>query len=505
MSPEPISYYTSLERLEDLSGSDIGGLVPVFDWDEETCQFAILDCFEQQLRQSRRLLMAIDGKLELLTATSGTLNQLAKRDARFVAQFHDGPVKEALSDLSPLRAFLDVASGLLRNGTLTLLDDEGKTQARARLRQLTPEDGNAVVLISPARLRGYDDALDALTARIRACGGTPLNGGNFYRMINHASVGYVAKPTIAIDRRDTAFDTATSLIGSYLPVARANEYGIVCDLDTEFLHDYRIALRKVRSVLSLLKGVYATDQTDELKARFSALMASTNSLRDLDVYLLDQDAFRALVPESMHEGLDAMFGLIRARRKKEQAQLAQYLESGRYNTEMKALAKLFAKKRKLIPGPNASRASYDLACELIWKRYRKIRRAAASIVAETPDEEIHSLRIECKKLRYLMELFASMFPPEQFSRLLKSLKRLQDSLGLFNDCSVQQASLQSFVESLGNEQQQLGIAQSVGALITVLHQRQIAEREKITGAFARFSDDNTKRSFSVLFRNGKEI
>src|SRR5690606_36555822 len=110
----------SLERLEDLSGSDIGGLAPVFDWDEETCQFAILDCFEQQLRQSRRLLMAIDGKLELLTATSGTLNQLAKRDARFAAQFHDGPVKEALSDLSPLRAFLDVASGMLRNGTLAL-------------------------------------------------------------------------------------------------------------------------------------------------------------------------------------------------------------------------------------------------------------------------------------------------------------------------------------------------------------------------------------------------
>ena len=59
------------------------------------------------------------------------------------------------------------------------------------------------------------------------------------------------------------------------------------------------------------------------------------------------------------------------------------------------------------------------------RRYRNIRRIAAVIAVDTPDEVVHELRIECKKLRYLLEFFKELIPEEEGAALLKSLRRLQ--------------------------------------------------------------------------------
>jgi len=199
-----------------------------------------------------------------------------------------------------------------------------------------------------------------------------------------------------------------------------------------------------------------------------------------------------------------MFALIRARRAQEQALLAGHLRAESYRAEMKALGKLFGKRRKLLPGPNADHPSHDFACALIGKRYRKIRRIAANLTARTPDAEVHALRIECKKLRYLIEFFGPVFARDHLRTILKPLKRLQDSLGLFNDFAVQQTRLLAFSDALRDEARKLEIVQSIGALVVVLHQRQTVEREKILTAFADFNNQEMRRAFRRLLRARKE-
>ncbi len=498
------TFYMPPQQIAELAGSDIEGLKPVLEWAAESRPFTIRDNFDQSLRGSQRMLLEDENRMELLSTSGVVLSQDAAPRERFVADFVDGPVKAALADLSPLRTLLPVVSGNARTGRLALVDNEGKTRARARLRMLEPAKGNTVVLVTAEGLRGYDRALRDLVSRIRDCDGTSLAFGNLYRAIDPACVVYDSAPAIEVGRDETAFDAATDLIDGYLAVARANEAGVIEDLDTEFLHDYRVALRKVRSVLSLFKSVYDPEQTVELKARFSAVMAPTGQLRDLDVQLLDQKRFFDLVPDRMHGGLEAMFSLLGGRRAEVQATLARHLRSKIYGREINALAKLFSRRRNLLPGPNASRASYDFACELIWKRYRKIGRIAAGLTRETPDAEVHALRIECKKLRYLMEFFAPVFPMESFRGILKPLKKLQDSLGLFNDLAIQQTRLLAFSDALGDEPRKFDIVQSVGALVFVLHQSRAAERERIAAAFAAFNGDKTQRTFRQLFRAGKE-
>ncbi|ANT59607.1 metal-binding protein [Salipiger sp. CCB-MM3] len=489
-----------------VDAADLGGLKPQLSWQEASSAFLIRDTFDQELRLSGRVLIEVAEQFELLEPDGRVLGQSSAGAGRFVAEFSEGSVKHALSDLSPLRCLLPVGAGEMRRGELALLDDEEKTQARAFLWVLEAAEGGRVTIARLQGLRGYDKALTRLQKLVEGLGGAALEDGALYDLLFPGQSAYVAKPDVPMDGQEEAFDAASDIIAAYLPVARANEAGVIADDDTEFLHDYRIALRKIRSVLSLFKGVYADEQTAELKARFSALMEPTGRLRDLDVYLLEKDAYYTMLPANLHEGLDRMFALFAEERTAAQAGLAKHLRSTGYRKEITALGKIFHKRKALQRGERADLPAYDFACKLIWKRYRKICTIAEAIDDATPDHEVHELRIHCKKLRYLMEFFGPLFPAGPFKKLIKPLKRLQDNLGLFNDYSVQQGSLIDFLRRLedSGESGNLQVAQSVGALILVLHERQLAERAKVVGSFATFNSAETQMTFRELFHGGKK-
>nr|WP_254438726.1 CHAD domain-containing protein [Ruegeria arenilitoris] len=317
---------------------------------------------------------------------------------------------------------------------------------------------------------------------------------------------YNAKPDIELGKQEPSIEVAVDIIRTYLEVARKNEAGIVADIDTEFLHDYRVSLRRVRSVLSLFKSVFSPEQTSALKREFSDLMASTGRVRDLDVYLLEKDIYFNLIPSNLHPGIEAMFAKFEQERNRELAVLSRRLRSAAYGRQMKQLLALFADTKRLEPGPNAELRAYDYARSLIWKRYRKVCKLARGITPKTPDEAVHELRIDCKKLRYLMEFFAPLFDKSDFKMLIKPLKKMQDNLGLFNDYSVQQEALLNFVSTQSDARNRTSapLAMAVGGLIAVLDQRQKAERDHVIANFRHFDSPETQNLFRALFRQKED-
>lgn len=499
-------YYLPVAAAGDLAAQRYGNLKPVLAQEANVARFTALDCFDQSLHHSGRLLVQTDTTVELISNDSPVTSQPADGKERFITEFQKGPVKQALADFPPLRCLLPLGSGTRHQATLALVDDEDKTHCRAHLVQLTMQAGHSATLVTLQGVKGYDESLSLLRAHIRALGGVTLNCGDVYEQLFLAQPAYDAKPQIHIASDETAFDAANEIISTCIPVARANEAGIAADHDTEFLHDYRIQLRKIRSVLSLFKGVYDDTLTADLKIRFSTLMASTGRLRDLDVYLLEKQKFHALLPNTLHEGLSALFGMFAEERKAEQENVAHLLKGRSYKKEITDLTKFFANPKRLQRGPNADLLAHDYACALIWKRYRKVCKIATAVTPNTQDPEIHELRIHCKKLRYLMDFFGPVFPKAALRSLLKPLKGLQENLGMFNDYSVQQASLQAFLLKLCDDQAhaRIEIAQSVGALIVVLHTHQLEERAKVMKSFARFNSPKTQQTFSELFQQRKD-
>ncbi|KUJ85482.1 hypothetical protein AVO45_00335 [Ruegeria marisrubri] len=471
--------------------------------DENLLNISVLDSFDQSLSEAGLLLVGSDQGLELVSARGPTLTLAGVRDVGFVGELPDGPLKNALSVVSPFRRLLEIGACEMQNASLALQDNKGKTRASANLRLLASAKGRGLV-VSLQGGQGCGKALSQLRKSVIAGGGVPLAQADIYGQLFPQRSPYTAKPTVSVGEAESARDLATHLIRAYIRVARANEAGIVADLDTEYLHDYRIALRKIRSVLSLFKGVYDQKRAQALKERFSALMDRTGRLRDLDVFLLGKEQLFDVLPPMFHHGLNELIALLTKEREAEWKRLTKHLKSRSYLNEIEALEGLFSRPSKLGRGPNADLPALEFASAEIWNRYRKIAKFGSTTAPDTDDREIHKLRIQCKKLRYLLEFFAPVFPKKRIKSVVKPLKKLQGNLGDFNDCSVQQESLHAFAKNLKGPAK-LEIAQCVGALIITLRARQSEERIQVIDEFARFNSPRTERTFRGLFHGGQNV
>jgi len=113
---------------------------------------------------------------------------------------------------------------------------------------------------------------------------------------------------------------------------------------------------------------------------------------------------------------------------------------------------------------------------------------------------MHALRIECKKLRYLIEFFAGLFPANEIALLSRYLKKLQDNLGEFNDLCIQQEYLLSLAAELPGEgppAHQTILA--VGSLIGALDDKKRRVKEAFAHTFAGFVAPAIQQLVEALF------
>jgi CHAD domain-containing protein len=149
---------------------------------------------------------------------------------------------------------------------------------------------------------------------------------------------------------------------------------------------------------------------------------------------------------------------------------------------------------------NAARPVMEVARERIWRIYRTAIREGDAITAESPATDLHELRKTCKKLRYLMEFFQSLFPSGAIKELIRILKTLQDNLGDFQDYEVQVSTLKTFSHQMveeGNTPPDTLLA--MGILISDLEQRQHQAREEFSGRYHDFSQPHNQAQFRKLF------
>ncbi|MBW2412012.1 MAG: CHAD domain-containing protein [Deltaproteobacteria bacterium] len=228
----------------------------------------------------------------------------------------------------------------------------------------------------------------------------------------------------------------------------------------------------------------------------------SNELRDLDVYLLKESHYKAMLPSALRDDIDPLFNHLRKKRSKALRLVIRGLKSKNY---VKILQdwETFLKKpvRNSANAVNAGLPVIDLACKRINKKYRGIVKAGSMILENTQDEKLHALRIECKKLRYLMEFFASLYAPKKIGALIEQLKKLQDNLGDFNDLCIQVEYLLDIAQELPvTPRRSKNTLVSIGSLIGTLDR----ERKKVKGAFARtfsgFASAENRELFLELFR-----
>ena len=320
--------------------------------------------------------------------------------------------------------------------------------------------------------------------------------------IDRAPGDYSSKLRLELDPAMRA-DEATRLIHrTLLATILANEEGTRDDIDSEFLHDFRVAVRRTRSALRQIKDVYPPEVVERFSGEFRWLGQITGPTRDLDVYLLKMADYETTLPSRVVDDLQPLAEFLRHQQRAEQSRLALSLVEERYRVLIGSWQEFLDEPISWETGlPNAQRPIREVASERIWKVYRRVRSKGRAIGTATPPEALHRLRIECKKLRYLLEFFRSLYDADQIEQMVGALKRLQDNLGDFNDYQVQRESLRSFADQmLESGATQAETLMAMGRLVERLETGQARERQRFDERFRQFAAKKNHARFNRLFR-----
>ena len=281
--------------------------------------------------------------------------------------------------------------------------------------------------------------------------------------------------------REALLDVLTRLLAR----ARRDEVGIIKGADAEFLHRYRVSLRKTRALLSLLKGVFPNAQTLEWKEKLAALSRATNALRDLDVYFLSREKFEEFLPKTLRSGLEVFLRNLARTRRKEALKVSSFVKSAKYGADLFRLETQWHEALTLEASATSDFPISGVAGTAIAKCFRRIRKIDSQLHIQAPDETLHAIRIECKKMRYLLECFGRLFPDHEVERLTRRLAKLQNHLGRYNDISIQEAHfLEVAKKNLHNGDARLNL--TLGCLIGGLHHEQASLKKKVLDALKDF-------------------
>jgi CHAD domain-containing protein len=466
-----------------------------------TADRTFYDTFDGRLRREGVVLVHDDDRLALLdgeTLVERAGEAWPKAPKRlFAADLAPGLLRDRLAPLADVRALMPIARVRSRERQMRVLNGDAKTVVRLAVEQ--------PALIAPRRalpprlrlepVRGYDKALhrvrrtlengvglrpaprSLVDEAVSAAGGTP--GGAAPR----------ARVTLRPEHR--ADEAAAAVLRRMLEIVEANLPGTLADVDTEFLHDLRVAVRRSRSVQRQLAGVFPPEPLAHFRDEFRWLQQATGPARDLDVYVLDFDDFAATVPSAHRAELEPLRGLLVTRRRNAHRRMGRALRSARAAELLSGWSDFLGRLLQAPAGdrPDAARRIDAVAGAQIEAVYVRMLKAGAAIGHETPAEDLHDLRKRGKELRYLLELFGGLHPGGVARRMVGSLKALQDALGRFQDRQVQAAMLRSLGDEVAALDGGASALMTMGLLVERLEEQQAEARGEFAERFARFAAD----------------
>jgi len=427
---------------------------------------------------------------------------------RFSHEFPESSrIRSLLAPLLANRRLLRLFRNETASDGLRILNNDTKTVALVAVETHRIEGGE--IEIPTLRLqgvRGYNQDFDKISLffahygikntvapfcffaqGVRSAGRTPLDYTSRFR------------PDLRPEM--TARQAMVSLYSDLLATMQRNESGTIKDLDAEFLHDFRVAVRRTRSGLSQVRKVLPAGETDFFRKEFAWLGEITGPARDLDVHLQAESAYLARLPEELRPGLVPFFDELRGRRLSERKRLVRRLRSRKYRELVAAWQKFLDAGGGAEETKNSGLPVTQLASRIIGRRFHGMRKAGKAINPSSPDQEYHRLRIQGKKLRYTLEFFSALFPEKTLEPAIRQLKQLQDYLGAYNDLAVQQGELREYLSGLRpGSRRNMKLSAAIGGLVTSLGTEQDRMGKEFASRFAEFCRPENTELFSKLSR-----
>ncbi|MGB3390073.1 MAG: CHAD domain-containing protein [Pseudaminobacter sp.] len=219
--------------------------------------------------------------------------------------------------------------------------------------------------------------------------------------------------------------------------------------DPEGIHQYRVALRRFRSVLGMMRPIVPSPQLEFLRGEAKWLMSALDEARAWDVFVTETLP-PAVRDHPSFEGFDALHDMAQSHRQaaRDKARAAitsprtaqfhitvgLWIERGGWREEA------VPESRNLLAEP-----ARDFAGETLGRLHRKTLKRGRNFKHLTPQER-HRVRLAFKKLRYTADFFLPLFERRRKARrFARTLAAMQDEFGHFNDLAGAEALIRQIV------------------------------------------------------------
>jgi len=234
----------------------------------------------------------------------------------------------------------------------------------------------------------------------------------------------------ALSRSDSVGKGFRALVLSCLDQIRLNRIGVRRQGGAA-VHDMRIGLRRLKTVLSLLKPFLIPEDLRRLRGEIGWLLAALGPARDIDAFLHDLEKLpTGKRPEVVH-ALNLLRSDLRNIRGRLFREAGNAVKSRRFAQFVQALAGLQPAQKRVRTGERL----LPFARHWLKKHHREILDRLAGLDRLDANER-HELRIAIKKLRYGLEFFSLLFERRARERFIRLLQTLQNCLGQLNDMKI---------------------------------------------------------------------
>jgi CHAD domain-containing protein len=457
-----------------------------------------LDSVDLRLYRSGMALTAVEGPdgggcmLELSRTDGATVT--AGPDAlgwpRLLASL-PGDLRPHLEPVLGVRALLPMVEAAGTSVTGRLLDVEGKTVVRLIHERPATISGSRDQLSGGLwliPLRGYDVAGEC-AARVAHLAGLASDTPSRYpAALRAAGVDPDAPSRAVMETGLPARVGVARVLLSFLGELEAAVDGTVSDVDIEFLHDLRVAVRRSRSAVKLLGDVLPPALVAWVTPQLKLLGDLTSPSRDLDVLLQELPSLTAGLTSGRGEDVEPLVLHLTGLRADERRRLAVGLRSPRFERFRArwraSLLALATWDGQPCAGPTAA----EVVVVRLDRAHRRVLRRGSRITDASPAEDLHDLRKWAKELRYLLETFPPTTDPDDARADMKELKALQNVLGTFQDSETQREALYSLAtDMMSRDGASARTIFAMGEIAARLREAQDTSRAQFAAVFERFS------------------
>ncbi len=262
-------------------------------------------------------------------------------------------------------------------------------------------------------------------------------------------------------------------------VFAGNEMTARTGSDPEGVHRMRTASRRMWEVIALFRDALP-GATLALRDELAWARRALGDVRDLDVQVANLQAEAATTSDG-GAALGPLIARLEGEREAARARMLAALDTPRFEALLAGLDAAIGALESGGPNGRAERSVGDVAARVLRRRMAQVRRRGDRLNAQSPDADLHALRIRVKRLRYALEFLAPLYP-KAAARLLPCLVALQDGLGRRQDAVISARQIRALADA--DHRLAPGARLAMGELAAQRRAEIEPERASIAAAYA---------------------